>query len=255
MTPAEWEKICDQVTDAMLVHTKPFVSPLSSETDEEVRLIGTGTFVQGNKLRILTCEHVAREQPIHFRFKGSDRVFLQDAPWTSEKNPIDAAFSELKKCHWNACNHQSNAIPLNRFARSHATSSQAELLFFHGYAGENAAHAFGVHNANGTGYCTQEKKDSGDAEIFELFWEPENTQLSSGTPSSAGRQMLFEVAGGFSGSLVWNTRYVEVTSLGREWTPDDAVVTGLLRRWDEKTKTLLVWRAERFLEWLLKNQA
>lgn len=53
-----------------------------------------------------------------------------------------------------------------------------------------------------------------------------------------------------SGSLVWNTRYLETRESGRNWSPDDAVVTGLLRRWDEKTKTLLVYRVEHVRTWL-----
>jgi hypothetical protein len=37
---------------------------------------------------------------------------------------------------------------------------------------------------------------------------------------------------------------LEVQAAGGQWTPDDAVVTGLLRRWDTGTKTLLVFRVE-----------
>ena len=62
--------------------------------------------------------------------------------------------------------------------------------------------------------------------------------------------LKFENACGFSGSLVWNTRYLEVTRQNLEWSPEDAVVTGLLRRWDQETKTLLVWRVEHLRMWL-----
>ncbi|MBA8845725.1 hypothetical protein FHW02_003811 [Ochrobactrum sp. RH1CCR137] len=66
----------------------------------------------------------------------------------------------------------------------------------------------------------------------------------------ARRAMMAQDSGGFSGSLVWNTRYLECVSAGREWKPEQAVVTGLLRRWDTSTKTLLAWRVEHLRAWL-----
>ena len=110
-----------------------------------------------------------------------------------------------------------------------------------------------MHQTNGTGYCSQEKANTGDKEIFELFWEPDKTEVSSQTLPEASAEMKFEVAGGFSGSLVWNTRYLEVSRQGCQWSPEDAVVTGLLRRWDQDTKTLLVWRVEHLRSWIETN--
>jgi hypothetical protein len=55
---------------------------------------------------------------------------------------------------------------------------------------------------------------------------------------------------GFSGSLVWNTRFVELGCDLSAWRPHEAVVTGLLRRWDTSTRTLLTWRVEHLLAWL-----
>lgn len=141
-------------------------------------------------------------------------------------------------------------IPWTRFAAAHSVVEQAELLFFRGYAGENAHYAFGIHQTSGSGYCTQEKKDTGDSQIFELFWEPEHTRFTSGTSSDLRAEMKFENARGFSGSLVWNARYLEVSRRNLAWSPDDAVVTGLLRRWDQDTQTLHVWRVEHLRAWL-----
>lgn len=117
------------------------------------------------------------------------------------------------------------------------------------YAGENSTYD-GILNSNGTGYLSQEIEDTGDAQIFEMFWEPDKTQYSCGTTDEARAAVKFEEPPGLSGSLVWNTRYLEVTNAGNVWTPEDAVVTGLLRRWKEKTKRLLVWRVEHLRQWL-----
>lgn len=254
MTPAQWMAINNSVTDAMLAHTRPFGTPLGTATDTSVRLVGSGAYMtREDRHLLLTCEHVAREQPIHYRFHGSEDVFEHREAWTMDRHPIDAAFATIGDTAWAACAHRAATIPYGRFARVHQIVEPAELLFFRGYAGENARYAFGVHETNATGCCTQEKKGTGDAQIFELFWEPQNTKFTSGTPSEAQAAMKLDDARGFSGSLVWNTRYLEVTNAGGTWSPDDAVVTGLLRRWDQQTRTLLVWRVEHLRHWLDSN--
>lgn len=45
-------------------------------------------------------------------------------------------------------------------------------------------------------------------------------------------------------------RNVEVTRQNAQWTQEDAIVTGLLRRWDESTRTRLAWRVEHLRAWL-----
>lgn len=250
MTPEQWKLTCDKVADAMLTHTRPFVTPLGTETERDVRLVGTGSYVSRENRILLTCEHVAVVQPMHYRFHGCDDVFAHPGPWTMERHPVDAAYAVIGDAAWRARSHQAQSVPYSRFAPSHTAADRAEILFFRGFSGENARYAFGLHQTNGTGYATQEKEGSGDAQIFELLWEPENIELTSQSPSEAAAEMKFEEAGGFSGSLVWNTRYVEVTRQGGRWTPEHAVVTGLLRRWDKDTRTLLAWRVEHLRAWL-----
>ena len=76
MTDYESNAVKHRVTDEMRSFTGPFVSPLSVETPETIRLEGTGSYVQWTKERLLlTCEHVVRDQPIHYRFYGSDAVY------------------------------------------------------------------------------------------------------------------------------------------------------------------------------------
>lgn len=254
MTPREWKFICETVTDEMSNHTKPFVTPLGTETDRDVRLVGSGSYVLHENHRfLLTCEHVARVQPIHYRFHGSEDVFEHGGHWISDKHPIDSAFTLINNDAWEACSHQAQPIPFERLPQRHAPTTPEEILFVRGYAGENARYAFGVHQTNCTGYATQEKQSSGDDQIFEIFWEPECTQLISHPPSDAEQEIKFEDAGGFSGSLVWNTRYLEVTQQGHQWIPEHAVITGILRRWDQDTKTLLAWRVEHLRDWILNQ--
>jgi hypothetical protein len=217
----------------MKVYTRPFVTPLSAETQDTIRLLGSGSYIQYDRQRLLlTCEHVARNGSVHYRFHGSDDVFEYPGPWTMDPHPIDAAAVRMSDTEWEVTHHLAAAVPQAKFAMMHRLSQQAEPLFFRGYAGENADYAFGVHQTNATGYCSQEVANSGDSEIFEIFRDPQQADLTQGTSPEARSAKSFDDPQGFSGSLVWKTRYLEVQASSRTWTPDDAVITGLLRRWD-----------------------
>lgn len=246
-----WKEAQRAVTQQMLAHTRPFVTALGSPTQSTVRLVGTGSYIQVEEHRLLvTCEHVARIQPMHYRFWGSKDVFEHTGPWCLERHPFDAACARLSDKGWEACEYSADAVPYGRFAKKHQIIEQAELLFFRGFSGENADYGFGIHQTNGTGYCSQEKAFSGDRQLFELFWEPQRTEIAADVSEKAEVEIKYEDAHGFSGSLVWNTRYLETRNKGREWSPKDAVITGLLRRWAPDTRTLLVWRVEHFRAWL-----
>ena len=62
--------------------------------------------------------------------------------------------------------------------------------------------------------------------------------------------MKYEDPRGFSGAMVWNTRFIEAHASGEAWSPEMAVVTGVLNRWDRDANTLLVLPIERFNGWL-----
>lgn len=255
MTPDEWARICSEVADAMTAHTRPFVTPLTSSSDWGVHLVGSGSFVMfEGRCILLTCEHVrARGGGDYLLYGSEDDVPKHPGPWSEDDRPsLDVAIAEMSDPLWNATRHSAMSIPYGRFASKHQPVQKEELLFFRGFAGENARYAFGMHEANGTGYCSQQKQvsDASDPSMFEIFWQPQEAKFALGAKDEARRAIKFDDPGGFSGSLVWNTRYLECQKDGRAWTPESAVVTGLLRRWDPDTKTLLVWRVENLRDWL-----
>ncbi|RWQ45671.1 MAG: hypothetical protein EOS82_24065 [Mesorhizobium sp.] len=223
-------------------------------------MAGTGSYVDYRDRRVLlTCQHVQEEGGVDFRFFGSNKVFKHSGPWAEDRRlSVDAAIASMGDAAWSATTHKASAIPYERFAPAHQLAVPEELVFFRGFAGENANYGFGEHQASGTGYCSQEKQGSiSDPSIFEVLWEPQETRFTDETDPATRLAMKAQDPGGFSGSLVWNTRYLEHMAAGREWSPECAVVTGLLRRWDTATKTLLVWRVEHLRSWLgginLKN--
>lgn len=240
-----WRNQCNTVTEVMKVHTRPFISPLSIERDDEVRHVGTGTFLQwAGETLLMTCEHVVAEGRPNFSFYGSDSVLATTNPFKTDRS-LDAAFVGVSDTQWTALTHQAMPVPSDRVAKKHEPAQYEELLFFHGFAGENSHYGFGVLESASSAYVTQQSKNAAkDDLIFELLWEPEATTFVDSTSVEVRKAVRLTDPGGFSGSLVWNTRYLEVTSAGQQWTPDCAVVTGILKRWDTSTKTLLVARVE-----------
>lgn len=66
----------------------------------------------------------------------------------------------------------------------------------------------------------------------------------------------FVFRGGAGDSVVFSASFSRVTLTGCElssWTPRDAEISGLRRRWHEEAETLLAWRAEHSREWITKQ--
>jgi hypothetical protein len=244
--PDTSDAICDNVTDRMRRHTRPFVTPLSYVTGTYHKLAGSGSYIAFNGEHLLvTCEHVARLTNLEQRFYNSPTDYRVREPFILKPDPIDVAWSVVSDDMWQAAKVKAKEIPYERFAFQHSVVDQHELLFFRGFAGENAHDDLVKYITHGSGYCSQEKKEvDSSARIFEMLWDPEHTSLTSKTTRKARAAMKFRDPAGFSGSLVWNTRYMEVTKASRKWNSSHAVVTGIARRYDPVTKTLLVLRVE-----------
>ncbi|WP_407151013.1 hypothetical protein [Bradyrhizobium sp. ORS 86] len=242
---AAWDQLVHRVTDLMKVHTRPFVPALAGSE------IGTGTFIEWNGIKVLTCAHVASCGPdAHFIDDTGDTI-LKVGAWRMDQNPaVDAAIAPVPSGECAKVAGRAMPLSMSRFASAHRPVAH-ELLFFRGLAGENTAYigTFGA-DAIVTGYCSQEKPGSGDPNIFEMHWEPGAATVTMGTGLQTGSKVKYDHPAGYSGSLVWNTRFVEKACDLSNWTPDNAVITGLLRRYDPMTKTLLAWRVEHLLAWL-----
>lgn len=245
----EWVRRCNYVTDEMKSYTRAFITALSTSNDEVVRLVGTGTFVDLPAGRVLlTCEHVSREGPMEYRFCGTEDVFRHTGIFCAEPYPIDASFARVGERAWSAVPHSAMAIPHSKLARQHSLAEKAELLFIHGFAGENSQYGFDILNTNASAYCSQQIDGTiDDGASFEIFWDPSKTQFVQSATTAERKEVRFDNPGGLSGSIVWNTRYCEMTRAGRTWTSKEAVVTGLVQRWDDKTKSLLVLKIENLL--------
>ena len=259
MTPEKWDALSELVTEAMKVEIRPFVTPLIHEALSEPTRIGTASYVDmgsGNSMgaTLITCEHFARYQHQKHLPLGRQRPIALSGTTCSDRDPRDVASILVNNQSWQKQKSKARAIPWSRFAQKHAPVAD-ELLFFYGLSGENSYLGYDQFSKIMSGYGTQEKRGTGDANIFELFWEPENTRITPQTGLNIKEEVKYNDAGGYSGSLVWNTRFVEGGCDINRWSPANAEVTGLLRRWDTTTRTLLVWRIEHLRAWLAARPA
>ena len=242
-----WNDACDALTDRMKVFTRPYVAILAGGALGKPTEIGTGTFIENGGVQLLTCAHVARFNPSASYVDGGGSTKLEPGTWCMEPDlNKDVAFAPVPAEEWSRASKCAQALPMSKFAQSHATAQQ-EVLFFRGIADENAYITDFGADAILTGYCSQEKIGTGDANIFEILWSPGNTTVTLGSNIEGPARFKHANPAGFSGSLVWNTRFVELGCDFSKWSPNEAVVTGLMRRWDSTTETLLSWRVEHLL--------
>lgn len=115
----DWNAIWKTVIDAMKDHTRPFTSPLSKETEEHVRVVGTGTYVflPGGR-GLVTCEHVSRESLLNAGIYGSEDVLALKAPF-AVSTAKDIAYAPIDDGFWNATVHSARCVPFDRFAVRH----------------------------------------------------------------------------------------------------------------------------------------
>jgi len=250
-----WDVMCETVTDIMNHHTRPFVTPLVHDVPGEPLRFGGGTYLQvGSGAEasptVLTCEHVARFQPQAHQPNGcKGLVPLQGQLCADRDVAVDAATMRIPETNWREASHGATPLSPERFAERHA-AVPGEILFFRGLTGENAYVSGSDLDAVYTGYASQEQLDSGDDQIFDMLWNPVKARITPGTPAENAARVRYDDAHGYSGSLVWNTRFVEMGCDFSRWRPTHAVVAGLLRRWDTSRGTLLVWRVEHLRRWL-----
>ncbi|TXI87181.1 MAG: hypothetical protein E6Q40_05320 [Cupriavidus sp.] len=252
MTDEEWEALCNAVADQMKIHTRPFVTPLIQDVEGKPPENGTGTYIDHDGPCVLTCDHVAVHAPFLHQFYPHQDLIPLPVTWKGDPMPVDASLAAIPSSHWTSRQHLSKPLGMDRFAPVHRPVER-ELLFFRGVAGENVVVGANHSRVISTGYCSQELPGSGDTNIFEILWNPAKTRVTEGTDDEVAKVFKHHDPHGFSGSLVWNTRFVEKGFDLSTWRPQDAQVTGLLRRLDEDTDTLLAWRVEHLLTWLAKQ--
>lgn len=239
-------------------------------------LHGTGNFIQIERLKyLLTCEHVANyvtHETLCIALRGAEEVFTLVNPASALLDPADIAVIGISENDWESEPHDSKCIQLDQLAEYHAPE-EGEWMYLSGYPGE-LAYAWPPMSDNagsaqepGQQHCTAisfmcQVQTSFEESLskeyptpledmhFLLPYSPEVAEYKS-----EGPEKVLPLPPGLSGSLVWNTRYVEINSLGQVWKPEDARVTGIVWGGSSKSGVLVATPVEYIWQLLKLTQS
>jgi hypothetical protein len=247
MTQEIWQGICADTATKMIKHIQPFLTPISvTISEDEGKHLGSGSYFEiENKTFVITNEHVAKysnRNVLTHQFHNKEDILKIIKPFSYEAAPVDVAISEIPGSSWKQSKHSAQAIPFSRIANSHSPEEH-ECLFFAGYSGERSKFLFGHLITPGTPYLTQECQfptdvDEADCQYhFSLFYPPDLAVSVDGASHLPDPH-------GFSGSLVWDTKRVACLNADKEWSPDMAVVTGIVWGWPSSSACILATKIE-----------
>ena len=243
----KWESMCANVVNKMIDSVQPYLTPISKELSKiEGEHLGSASYIEFKGIKyIITNEHVLEHLQTHsltHQFHGNNNIIRISKSAISESAPVDAAISEIPTGIWNLFEHIALAIPQARFAQYH-NPVENELLFFAGYSGERSKFIFGELVTRLTPYLTQIcpfpvcVKEALLKYHFSLLYQPDlalSVEGSSHLPDPHG----------FSGSLVWDTKFVACLKDDIEWDPEMAKVTGIVWGWPSAAACILATKIE-----------
>jgi hypothetical protein len=253
MTKQQWEQVCQTVSAQMRLQMMPFVTPLPRTADDGGgELIGSGSYVEhAGRQFLLTNQHVMHDglgTLTHKHFDSS--TYFPCSRFTSQPLPLDLAAARAEPT-WRSVDHSAMMFPEHRFAHAHAPASD-ELLFLMGYAGSRSYYSptANLMLTHGTPFLSQEFDPIKEGRQitsphfdpnchFAIPWQPASTQVVEGDTSTVPLSPK-----GFSGSPVWNTRFMEYTMAGLDWAPGVARLTGIAWAWESTDRAIFVTRIE-----------
>ncbi|RQU90551.1 serine protease [Burkholderia cepacia] len=238
--------LSDTDAEAMASFVEPYICSIQYIPKNDTRQPpgnhhGTGwLFDADEEPCIVTCEHVARWQKhghLGYSCFGDDNGISIEGKFVEVFHPVDAAIATVRNSY-RMLPHNGQCVPRSLFANSHAPV-QGELLYAYGFPGADAKQLYETQIVQGTAVFLRQVDL--DAVVYKevpphpdpdrhicLAWSPEHALAMLGTSGS------LSLPNGMSGSLLWNTRYEEITRSGGKWSPADACITGMI--WGHSAK-------------------
>lgn len=252
-TQDEWDAAIPDVVKAMTDFLRPYRTPIYEDCDGYGDGWGSGAYIQlGEQVFILTNEHVScvrdKGKILAYQFDGQDDIRRIVGNHIEYPAPIDLGLLPLNMEAWTSSTHNSKAIGLEKFAFFHSPVF-GELMTFTGFSGDKVNFYFDTLCAEGTCYTAREIALPSHSEInpqihFGIDYRPDKATTVIGTSG-------LPCPPGFSGSVVWNTGFVEAKMNGVPWTPDRARVTGIVWGWPSGNGCLVATRVEYIRSFLL----
>lgn len=252
-TKEEWAAAAANVTRQMFEYVAPFCTAISQHRGDHGEAWGTGSFLRfGNGAVILTNEHVAEvrsaENHLIYPLGNDDEMHFVRGNHVSYGWPFDIALLPVAKEIWSGGKHRAKAITPDLIALAHNPVPN-ELLMFAGFSDKRSGFYFDTLVSRGTTSLSREVPLPTDERFnsrfhFGLDYRPEFATKAVGSTD-------LPYPPGFSGSAVWNTRFVETKMADKKWTPELAQVTGLVWGWPDKIGHIVATRSEYIRSFLL----
>jgi hypothetical protein len=252
-TKEEWDTAMPMVVEAMTTYLKTYRAPIFEDFGDHCDGWGSGSYLQvAERVFILTNEHVARarreERRLIHQFAGQDRFRPIVGDHAAEDWPLDLALLPVDAEAWRDAGNQSRAISLDQISLAHIPAV-GEIFTFAGFSGQEAKFYFNNMFSTSTCYTAREVELPEDKWISSRFhlgldYRPELAKTVIGDKP-------LPLPPGLSGSTLWNTRFVQAKMSKTRWTPELAVVTGVIWGWQPGLSCLVATRAEYLRSFLL----
>jgi len=258
MPPEQVRELFFEVQESMAKDVHPSVTEIyaPSQINPEILENGTGSFIDVDGTRLLfSNEHVITMSGLKHSFFGFDRFVGGAVQRYGMGQPRDVGASRVNEEIWEKYANGARAIPLSRIAEKHETVP-FEILWMAGYPGARVRNFSDLTLAVCQALPTQEYLFLNDEEPHEKFdsdyhfavaYSPAEAQPFD--VSSSSKSPGLSDPHGLSGSLVWNTRRLECYYAGIPWTPEIAVVTGIVWGWP-RSNYLIATKVEHFRDFL-----
>lgn len=245
---ADWKTSSPKVLKEMTEYVGKFQTPLSIMSSGRTQLIGTGSFIKIiDSIFIVTNAHVIKSfseyNPPCYQLTGKSMPSRFQGK-IGGNNDIDIAILHVNPEEWNT-DHSSRFLDIGMISLKH-DPQQSEMLVFSGWSEQDTVFLVNRFQITGTSLLsidvTNERTSTYDLEYgFDIAYNSNLFQYSS----SNG---IIPNPHGFSGSVVWNTGYIQSRILGIPWNVNHARVTGLLYLWRKEDNCLVAIRSEHFLD-------
>ncbi len=267
LTREEHERWMTVARERMIDFVSPLITPITlSRTEGRGEALGTGNYIWINGAAyLLTNEHVITDgvggHLGHLPGPTDDYVAMAHHIVTAER-PIDMALMRLGD-EWNEAT--KGVATISMFDRCY-DPVESEFLFFIGYPGTRATRlqtpirelharhtAFGGPIENlAVPIITQAfRDDPGPLLSFEPAYHSAIHLPARAPRVDGGPAEDLPNAGGMSGSLLWDTKFVACANRGISWGPHLAKVCGLIRTAHPRPEVAGFTRVEHLLPVLL----
>lgn len=241
ITKDELENVAKEMRD----YISPFLVAISVKKAQNCGgACGSASLLEFNEKKYLvTNEHVARVRsryPLACKSHGDVNIYKLMSPFIALDAPIDVAIADVTELSKNFDSSYTNYIPFAKFTETF-NPVEGEFFFTAGFPGSdsNMDIANQILTQNPQFLFGQQVPQFANSIEFALNY-------NCNAAFALLKPVQFNNPHGLSGSLVWNTKFIECKIKGETWDVSKAIVAGIMKQWDSNNNCLIVTKVEHF---------